>query len=90
MSNILEILSPYDLSTIDKLPMQNAVDVEQSLDTASRLFLDPETWLQPNQRVQILEKAASIVEGRVDELTKTAARLSLNLHVIRLFHAWHW
>jgi acyl-CoA reductase-like NAD-dependent aldehyde dehydrogenase len=70
---MLEILSPYDLSTIEKLPMQNADDVEIALDTAYRLFQDPSGWLQPHRRVQILEKAASIVEARVDELTKQAA-----------------
>ena len=70
---MLEILSPYDLSTIEKLPMQDADDVEKALDTAHRLFQDRLGWLKPHRRVQILEKAASIVEERVDELTKTAA-----------------
>jgi acyl-CoA reductase-like NAD-dependent aldehyde dehydrogenase len=70
---MLEILSPYDLSTIKKLPMQVAADVEKALETAHSLFQDQSRWLQPHRRVQILEKAASIVEGRVDELTKTAA-----------------
>ena len=70
---MLEILSPYDLSTIKKLPMQDADDVEKALETAYSLFLDQSKWLQPHRRVQILEKAAAIVESRVDELTKTAA-----------------
>ena len=70
---MLEILSPYDLSTIKKLSMQDADDVEKALDTAYRLFQDQSGCLKPHRRVQILEKAASIVEERVDELTKTAA-----------------
>jgi acyl-CoA reductase-like NAD-dependent aldehyde dehydrogenase len=70
---MLEILSPYDLSTIKKLPMQDAGDVEKALETAHRLFQDQSVWLQPHCRVQILEKAASIVEDRVEELTRTAA-----------------
>jgi len=70
---MLEILSPYDLSTIKKLPLQEADDVEKALDTAYRLFQNHSGWLQPHRRIQILEKAASMVEARVDELTKTAA-----------------
>ena len=70
---MLEILSPYDLSTIKKLPMQDADDIEKALATAYSLFLDQSKWLQPHRRVQILEKAATIVESRLEELTKTAA-----------------
>ena len=53
--------------------MQDVEDVEKALETAHLLFQDQSGWLQPHRRVQILEKAASIVEARVDELTKTAA-----------------
>jgi acyl-CoA reductase-like NAD-dependent aldehyde dehydrogenase len=70
---MLEILSPYDRSTIENLPMQDTDDVEKALETAFRLFQGQSGWLQPHRRVQILEKAASIVETRVDELTKKAA-----------------
>jgi len=70
---MLEILSPYDLVTIKKLQMQNANNVENALEIAHRVFHDRSGWLQPHRRVKILEKAASIVEARVDELTKTAA-----------------
>ena len=71
---MLEILSPYDLSTIEKLPMQDAEDVENALLTAYELFQDQSIWIQPHRRVSILEKTAAIMEERVEELTRTAAR----------------
>ncbi|MFU8813606.1 MAG: aldehyde dehydrogenase family protein [Balneolaceae bacterium] len=70
---MLEIVSPYDLSPIKKLPMQSAGDVENALETAYALFQDQSGWIKPHRRVAILEKAAEIAESRIDELTQTAA-----------------
>lgn len=70
---MLEIQSPYDLRLIKELPMQGADDVENALVTAYALFQDQSIWIQPHRRVSILEKAAAIMEVRVEELTQIAA-----------------
>ena len=70
---MLEIVSPYDLSSIDELPMQDSSAVEEALETAHQLFEDRSEWLKPHQRVAILEKAAEIMQDRVEELTQKAA-----------------
>lgn len=70
---MLEITSPYDLRPLKTLEMHARADVEQALATAHALFEDQRTWLPAHRRAAILEKAASIVSSRVDELTKTAA-----------------
>ncbi|MEX1212362.1 MAG: aldehyde dehydrogenase family protein [Balneolaceae bacterium] len=70
---MLEIVSPYDLSLIKKLPIQSGDDVEKALKTAYSLFQDPSSWIKPHRRIAILEKAAELVESRVEELTRTAA-----------------
>lgn len=70
---MLEIQSPYDLRLIKELPMQGADDVENALVTAYALFQDQSIWIQPHRRVSILEKAAAIMEERVEELTQIAA-----------------
>ena len=70
---MLEIVSPYDLSSIEELPMQDSSAVEEALETAHQLFEDRSEWLKPHQRVAILEKAAEIMQDRVEELTQKAA-----------------
>lgn len=70
---MLEIVSPYDLSLIKKLPMQETADVEDALATAYALFQIQSEWIKPHKRIAILEQAAEIAESRIDELTKTAA-----------------
>ncbi|MHA7129814.1 aldehyde dehydrogenase family protein [Algoriphagus namhaensis] len=70
----LEVLSPYDQSLIQELPMQGKEDVEKLLTKAYALFLDQNQWMPAHQRIAILEKTAEIMKSRIEELTKTAAR----------------
>lgn len=69
---MLEIVSPYDLSLIKKLPMQTGIEVETALEAAYALFQDQSEWLKPHRRVSILEKAAELAESRLEELTRIA------------------
>lgn len=70
----LNVLSAYDRKPIKELPLIGKEEVEQQLQRAHNLFKDSSRRLKPHQRKAILEKAARIMEGRVDELTKIAAR----------------
>lgn len=70
---MLKVTSPYDLSLIKEVPEMGEEQVEEALQRAHHLFADRENWLPPYERIAILEKAASIMESRIEHLTKTAA-----------------
>ncbi|MFC4871802.1 aldehyde dehydrogenase family protein [Negadavirga shengliensis] len=73
-TKVLKIHSPYDQSLIKELPMIGKDELEAKLVTAYNLFKDPSRWLPAHKRIAILEKVRKIMEGKVEELTKTAAR----------------
>jgi acyl-CoA reductase-like NAD-dependent aldehyde dehydrogenase len=70
----LNVYAPYDRTLIETLPMQGKEDVEQALSRAYGLFSDQSQWLPPHQRIAILERLVSLMRGRVEELTRTAAQ----------------
>jgi len=71
---MLKVYSPYDQSLIAEYPLMNLDKIEEVLDTAHTLFLDQSNWLKPHERIAILKNCATIMSGRIDELTKTAAQ----------------
>jgi len=70
----LDVLAPYDLSVIATIDTVDEEAVDKALDIAYGLFKDKKTWLPAWQRVEILERAKRIMEGRVEELAIEAAR----------------
>ena len=71
---MLQVKSPYDESLIKELPMVGKAEVETALSVAYSLFVDQDVWLKPHERMVILEKTASIMKARFEELAKTAAQ----------------
>ena len=53
--------------------MVDANHVERALSKAHDLFIDQSKWLKKHERITILEKVITIMEGRVEELTNIAA-----------------
>lgn len=72
--DILEVTAPYDQSPICTLETAGLDAVDVALGTAARLYRDRDSWLEPYERIQILEGAAAIVSGRAEELALEAAR----------------
>lgn len=72
MEKTTKIVFPYDQSLVKELPLLNSNDIENILTTAQNLFNDQSNWLPPFNRIEILEKAASIMKDRTDELIHTA------------------
>ncbi len=70
---MLKVLSPYDLSLIKEIPLVGKNEVEKALATAYALFQDQSKWIAPYERIAILKRTASIMEGRIEALTKLAA-----------------
>lgn len=66
------VLSPYDQSFVKKLPLISKDDIDGIITTAHNLFNDQANWIPAYKRIKILEKAASIMSERIDQLIHTA------------------
>ncbi|OXA79064.1 Acyl-CoA reductase [Flavobacterium aquidurense] len=72
MENTTKILFPYDQSFVKELPMINKKDIEKIVSTAQNLFNDQSNWLPAYKRIEILEKAALIMNEKSEELIHLA------------------
>ncbi len=73
-AGMLEVVAPFDRSLIASVETSGADAVEQALDTAHRLFRDRDQWLPASWRIEILEKTASIMANRAEELAIESSR----------------
>ncbi len=71
---VLEVKAPYDGSVIATVDTADSDGVETALTNAYNLFRDRKTWLEPERRIEILEKSALIMQSRFEELAVEAAR----------------
>ncbi len=69
----LEVTAPYDEKIIATFETADSVTVEKALATAHQLFRHRTSWLPKHKRIAVLEKAAQIIAGRIDELAAQAA-----------------
>ncbi|MCH7821967.1 MAG: aldehyde dehydrogenase family protein [Proteobacteria bacterium] len=72
-SGTLAVLSPFDGRELASVATCNVDHVDDALAAAYSLFRDRDSWLPVPQRLEILNKAASIMQGQVEELTLLAA-----------------
>ena len=72
MENTTKILFPYDQSLVKELPLLDHNAIETILNTAESLFNDQANWIAPFKRIEILEKAAFIMNERSEELIHLA------------------
>jgi acyl-CoA reductase-like NAD-dependent aldehyde dehydrogenase len=71
---MLKVLSPFDQSLIKELPLSNKNDLESSLSKAHSLFLNNQLWLEPHQRIKILEHTVELMKIKKSELIDTAVK----------------
>ncbi len=69
----LAVNSPYDGRELDKVATAGRDHVADAMSVAHGLFRDRDSWLSIPKRVQILNKAAAIMGGQIDDLTLLAA-----------------
>ena len=69
-----EVRSPLDQSLIATLDQVDLEGARQALATAERLFRNRDAWLSPARRIEILRRAADLIEQRRDGLALEAAR----------------
>jgi acyl-CoA reductase-like NAD-dependent aldehyde dehydrogenase len=70
----LNVFAPYDGTLIAALTAADSAAADKALENAYRLFRNRDAWLKPAQRIDILEKTASIMTSRAQELAVEAAR----------------
>ena len=70
---MLKVYSPYTQEQIGEYPLVPMDAIEGIVATANDLFEDRFKWLKPHERKAILQRCATIMESRIDELTKLAA-----------------
>ncbi len=74
MSNMHTVKSPYDGSELGQVPIADAQTIERALTTATRLHADKSGWLPLHRRVEILERIATLLSERQEQLAIQAAR----------------
>ncbi|MGO4770849.1 aldehyde dehydrogenase family protein [Flavobacterium sp. W22_SRS_FK3] len=72
MENTTKIIFPYDRSLVKELPLIDKSKIEKILTAAQNLFNDQSKWIPAFKRIEILEKAASIMNDRSEELIHIA------------------
>jgi len=70
----VEVTAPYDCSVIATVDTGGSDAVETALKTADALYRDRDNWLTAEQRIQVLDRTADIMQSRFDELAVEAAR----------------
>lgn len=67
---MLKVYCPFDNSLLKEIPFNTAADIENALTIASQLHQQHPHGLPAYQRIDILEKLAVLISGRLEELTK--------------------
>lgn len=66
--DVLEVVNPYDLTTIGSVPRTGWETIDAYLERAKRLYSDKDQWLPAHQRIDILKKTARLMESRFEHL----------------------
>ena len=69
-----DVTAPFDGAHIATIETGGADAVETALASADALFKDRKRWLSAETRIDVLEKTASIMQSRFEELAVEAAR----------------
>lgn len=70
----IEVTAPFDGAFIATIETGGSDAAEQALTTAYALYRDKKNWLSAEQRITVLEKTATIMQSRFDELAIESAR----------------
>ncbi len=69
----LSVTSPYDGRELDQVATAGPEHVDDAMSVAHGLFCDKNVWLSIPERVEILNKVATIMSSQIEELTLLAA-----------------
>ena len=72
-TGVLAVNSPFDGRELDQVATCGVDHVDDALAVAHSLFRDRNCWLSVPERLEVLSKAAAIMQTQVEELTLLAA-----------------
>ena len=70
---MLQVFRAYDRSPLAEVTADDADALEAKLETASRTFANRGGWLKPYQRIEILRRLATLLEGKREEFARLIA-----------------
>jgi acyl-CoA reductase-like NAD-dependent aldehyde dehydrogenase len=70
----IEVTAPFDGAVIATIETGGSEAVDEALATAHALYREKRSWLSAEQRINVLEKAADIMQSRAHELAIESAR----------------
>jgi len=71
---MLTVVQAFDRAPITEIGTDDAAALERKLQAAERAFSDRDGWLKPHERVAILRRLATLMEGKRDHLAMQIAR----------------
>lgn len=71
---VLKVKAPFDQTLIATVDTADSTAVEHALNTAYTLFKERKGWIAAEKRIEILEKAAVLMQAQFEELAIEAAR----------------
>jgi len=71
--DMLDVNKPYRGELIQQIEINTVEEVKQALARAHALFQDRSAWLPAYQRVEILERAAQLMNNQIEKLTILAS-----------------
>ena len=71
---MIEVVQAFDRAPITQLDSDDATALERKIETARRLLADRGAWLKPHQRMDVLRRLATLMEGRREHLGRQIAR----------------
>ena len=72
-AGVLAVNSPFDGRELNQVATSGAEHVDDALTAAHALFRNRDKWLSVPERLEILNKAAGIMQTQIEELTLLAA-----------------
>jgi acyl-CoA reductase-like NAD-dependent aldehyde dehydrogenase len=73
-AGVVEVRAPFDNRLIAEVTAADAAAADKALENAEALYRNRDAWLPPAKRIEILEKAVQIMQGRQEELALESAR----------------
>ncbi|MGO6696329.1 aldehyde dehydrogenase family protein [Rhizobium johnstonii] len=71
---MIEVVQAFDRKKIAELPSDDATSLERKLTIGHGLFKDRKGWLKPYQRIEVLRKIATLMEGKREEFGRRIAQ----------------
>lgn len=70
----VDVVSPFDGALIKTIQKQSADEAKAMLNKAEALFKNRDAWLEPKERIEILNKLAKLVEAEAEDFAMLIAR----------------